>query len=271
MPFVAHRALGWLPVEIDESWGLKTIKQGMAYSICNSVYCVDCGFLFLDMRFSDTELGALYSGYRGQQYTELREHYEPGYKSRNDNLVGGIGYITDIEAFLTPHITLPLRMLDWGGDTGENTPFKTDNTVFHIYDISNKPVVAGAEPVDKTVAFGTTYDLVICSNVLEHVPYPSDLIEDMKHTMTKDTVLYIEVPHEEVMRMSVSGGQQLPPVKKHWHEHINFFSEKSLRRLVDGCGLEVIALHQLKAEGYASTSFHFQIACKLKGAAALGA
>ena len=30
MPFISHRAFGWEPVVIDESWGLKTIRSGTA-------------------------------------------------------------------------------------------------------------------------------------------------------------------------------------------------------------------------------------------------
>jgi hypothetical protein len=119
MPFVADRAFGWQPVEIDGSWGLKTITSGMAYSICNSLFCGDCGLLFLDIRFSEVELNSLYDEYRGQQYTDLRETYEPGYKQRNDSLNAGIGYIAEIERFLGPHLSFPISILDWGGGYGE--------------------------------------------------------------------------------------------------------------------------------------------------------
>ena len=115
MPFVAHRVFGWKPVQINDSWGLKTIRNGTAYSICNSLFCSDCSFLFLDIRFSDAELNALYDGYRNQQYTELRETYEPGYKLRNDSLNAGVSYITEIEMFLTPHLSFPVSIRDRGG------------------------------------------------------------------------------------------------------------------------------------------------------------
>ncbi len=68
MPFVSHRALGWRPVRIDESWGLDTIPSGNAYSLCNSVQCKACGALFLDIRFSDIEMGSLYHEYRGEDF-----------------------------------------------------------------------------------------------------------------------------------------------------------------------------------------------------------
>ncbi|NQW44872.1 MAG: hypothetical protein HQ462_05640, partial [Deltaproteobacteria bacterium] len=172
MPFVAHRVFDWAPVIIDESWGLTTIKSGNAYSICKSLYCSDCEFLFLDIRFCDSELSRLYDDYRGEQYNTLRESYEPEYTLRNDNLNAGIEYIKDIESFLEPHLKFPLTILDWGGDTGKNTPFKNRNEMFDIYDISNKEVIKGAKIISKKEAFSKKYKLIVCSNVLEHIPYP---------------------------------------------------------------------------------------------------
>jgi hypothetical protein len=90
MPFVAHRAFGWAPVTIDESWGLKTVSEGLAYSLCNSLLCRDCGLVFLDIRFDNEALSRLYADYRGEDYIHLRDTYEPGYRSRNDDLQQGI-------------------------------------------------------------------------------------------------------------------------------------------------------------------------------------
>lgn len=261
MPFIAHRIFGWAPVVIDEFWGLKTIANGTAYTICKSLYCLNCGFLFLDMRFSDKELDALYTGYRDQAYTDLRESYEPGYTERNDFLKSGVPYIEEIEQFLAPHVQLPVSILDWGGDTGKNTPFKRNNTSIDIYDISNKAVLPSASIVSKEEAFSKQYDLVVCCNVLEHVPYPSIIIEDIKHTMNARSVLYIEVPYEDLMR-TTSTNPHLK--KKHWHEHINFFSEQSLIQLIQNCGLEVLAINKLCTEKKTNSAYVFQLACQLK-------
>jgi len=261
MPFVAHRTFGWKPAVIDESWGLGTIKDGNAYSICKSLFCNYCGFLFLDIRFSDEELSNLYRDYRGVEYNDLREYYEPGYTKRNENLNAGISYIDDIENFLRPHLSFPITILDWGGDTGKNTPFKRNNECLDIYDISNKDVIKGAKIVSKAVAQSKKYKLIVCSNVLEHAPYPSDLLSDITKTMEKESVLYIEVPLENVV-MSNKGDLHLH--KKHWHEHINFYSENSLRLLVQNVGLEVVDLKRLQATAGGQSSFLFQVACRLK-------
>ena len=261
MPFVAHRVFDWAPVVVDESWGLETIKNGNAYSICNSLYCLDCRFLFLDIRFSKKELSRLYDDYRGPQYTSLRESYEPGYSLSNDNLNAGVDFIENVEKFLEAHLSFPLTILDWGGDTGKNTPFKNNNKVFDIYDISNKNVIDGAKIVNKDEAFSKKYKLIVCSNVLEHVPYPSDLLFDILNTMDKDSILYIEVPLEDII---FNNEKDSHLKKKHWHEHINFYSEKSLKRLVENVMLEIVDLRKLKVNTGASASYIFQVACRIK-------
>jgi hypothetical protein len=259
MPFLAHRIFGWTPVTIDESWGLRTIQSGHAYSICKSLYCTECGFLFLDLRFSSSELANLYDNYRGEDYTNLRELYEPGYKLKNGKLQDGIEYIAEIEQFLKPFLSTPIRVLDWGGDTGQNTPFQKQAECLDIYDISGRPVIEDARRVSREEIATRDYSLIVCSNVLEHVPYPSDLLFDMAKVMREDSILYIEIPLEELMRNHVD---QLPSRKKHWHEHINFYSKKSMTRLVENAGLEVVAVKTLQTEVAGTPASLLQLVCR---------
>ncbi len=79
MPFIADRIFGWRPTEISPEWGLRDIRAGNACSICKTMMCEDCGMLFLDMRFDDEEMAALYTDYRGDAYTTARDRFEPGY------------------------------------------------------------------------------------------------------------------------------------------------------------------------------------------------
>jgi hypothetical protein len=260
MPFIADRIFGWKPVLIDESWGLHSIANGHAYSICNTLSCINCGLIFLDIRFTDNEIANLYDNYRNENYTNLREYYEPGYKIRNQDLITGFNYTDKIESFLSSHLRFPVSILDWGGDTGNNTPFKNKNKLFHIYDISQKDVIVGAKSISKTELLCHSYDLIVCSNVLEHVPYPDNLLTDIKFIMNKNTVLYIEVPFEKLMQ-DYSPSSYLR--KKHWHEHINFFSEKSIATLTKNIGLNIIKINKLDILAENKSATMLQIMCKI--------
>lgn len=261
MPFIADRVFNWKPIKIDDSWGLSTINNGYAYSICNTLSCDTCDFLFCDIRFTDEEMSRLYANYREESYTKQRDFYEPGYADRNLSLNEGQEYTKEVERFLKRHLELPCAVLDWGGDTGKNTPFKKQNSTLDIYDISEKDVISGAKRVTKEYAYEQKYDLIVCSNVFEHVSYPSDLLEEIIPCMNPNSVLYIEVPFENIM---INNDKKRYLKKKHWHEHINFYSEKSLELLIENFDLEIIELNKLKANDVANNSFLFQVACKLK-------
>jgi hypothetical protein len=267
MPFIAKRTFDWEPVEITDDWGLRDIKSGVAYPLCNSVQCTVCGALFLDIRFSDSEMSSLYSGYRDEEYSAVRERFEPGYKSRNKIILGGATHIPKVEAFLSAYVTPPLKILDWGGDTGLNTPFKSRSKLFHVYEISDKPTIQGASRVEKKTIQNTVYDLIVLAHVLEHVPYPAKTITEICSVMGKDTILYIEVPHEDLVRLN-SGSQNLLAKKKHWHEHINFFTGQSLKLLLERCGLRALGMQSLETTDETAgdvKQWHvFAIACKLQ-------
>ena len=262
MPFVAKRAFGWEPVEITSEWGMRDLKPGHAYSICNTFRCMKCGVLFLDIRFNESEMSALYRNYRGEEYTSTRERFEPGYSARNDILVAGSTYIPEVEAFLSAFAAPPLRMLDWGGDTGLNTPFLGQLSLHHIYDISDKDPVHGGQSIGRSTIEETDYDLIVCSNVLEHVPYPEMTIRSMVAAMSSATVLYIEVPHEDLIRFA-SSSDGLEKKKKHWHEHINFFTPASIEKLLHRCGLEVLGRTTLDVNAGGKDAQAFGIAARL--------
>jgi SAM-dependent methyltransferase len=239
MPFVAKRAFGWEPVEITPEWGMRDLRPGHAYSVCNTLRCAVCGVVFVDIRFNERELSALYRNYRDEAYTALRERFEPGYRSRNDLLVAGSTYLGAVEAFLLEHMPVPSRLLDWGGDTGLNSPFAGRLRVHDVYDISLKPAIDGAVRVANDALAPGAYDLIVCSNVIEHVPYPLQTIELVVRLMTNETWFYLEVPYEDVIRAADLADAAVVD-KKHWHEHINFFTPRSLEALLVRAGLDVI-------------------------------
>ncbi len=262
MPFVADRVFGWKPVVIDASWGLHTIAPGHAYSICNSLLCTACNLLFLDIRFTDQELAALYADYRGADYVALRETYEPGYRERNSRLEVRPSHIDAVEDFLRPFVKLPLRTLDWGGNSGRSTPFRGPGNTTHVYDISGRPTVEHASAVSLADARSQPHDLVVCSHVLEHVPFPLQTLEEIGMAVQAGTLLYIEVPLEELTASEPDPVARLH-AKRHWHEHINFFTPDSMRALIARAGFVVHAEARVDIPIDGRIHAMLQFACRL--------
>lgn len=239
MPFVAKRVFNHDPIEITADLGLRDLRPGNAYTLCNSMQCPDCGALFLDYRFGERQMAALYTGYRDDTYTQLRDHYEPGYASATaQDYNHRHPYITDVEAWLATYLPNQPAVLDWGGGDGINTPF-LETGLAHVHDISGVEVVVGAQRIERERIRENHYDLVVCSQVLEHVPSPLELILEIVPTLSQDTLFYIEVPHEPLVR-EFPGDLSLATRKRHWHEHINFFTEAALHRLLERAGLQHI-------------------------------
>lgn len=237
MPFVAERALGWQACEITADWGLRSIPTGWAQALCSTLRCPACACVFLDMRFDGDEMGRLYRGYRGPDYEAQRERHEPGYADRNRRLLAGDEHIPAVEAFLRPWLPTAPAVLDWGGDTGQNTPLRRQASRHDVLDISGRPLVSGARAVRQPQG---PYDLVVLAHVLEHVPEPQALLREVQTALGDSTQLYVEVPFETLMQVCESDAGAWRG-KRHWHEHINFFSAESLRQLLQRCGLQVRA------------------------------
>lgn len=236
MPFVASRALGQKPLQITADWGMRDLNPGMAYTLCHSLQCRACGALFLDYRFTPAQMASLYKDYRGPAYTQLRERFEPGYAVASArDYTHRHTYVAEVEAWLAPHLPKQPHILDWGGGDGRNTPFLGHARV-HIHDISGTALAHGAERADTRAR--QSYDLVVCMQVLEHVADPLAVLREMLPLMAPATLLYLEVPHEGLVRQHPQG-TDLTPHKRHWHEHVNFFTKDSLLRLTARAGLHV--------------------------------
>lgn len=247
MPFVAYRVFGHEPLEVLPEWGFRDLRPGMAYTLCNSLQCQECGALFLDYRFTDAQMAALYLGYRDARYTRERDRYEPGYAATvAHSFESRAAYIANVENWLSPYLPEQPAVLDWGGGNGINTPFLGRSAPLHIHDISAVPCIAGAEPANPREFGKRHYDLLVCSQVLEHVPYPLELLNAMLPAMGSQTLLYLEIPYETLIRESPNS-RELAPRKRHWHEHINFFSPDSLLPLLERAGLRCIDRHTLTA------------------------
>jgi SAM-dependent methyltransferase len=75
------------------------------------------------------------------------------------------------------------------------------------------------------------FDLVVLTHLLEHLEYPRALLYEARRVARH---VFVEVPLDDTLRMRADHV---------WTKtgHINFYSPKTIRRLLQTCGLEIIS------------------------------
>jgi hypothetical protein len=147
------------------------------------VECARCGFLFYNPRLDDGDLQRLYSGYRLQEYQQMRHTSEPWYTPKFNEGLASPALYTRRRAALAPLLLRHLdgrpvrRILDYGGDRGDLVAGLIEGAEAFVYEISGIPAVAGVTAVQDPAACRP--DLIINSNLLEHVGSPQDLVRSI--------------------------------------------------------------------------------------------
>jgi hypothetical protein len=216
--------------------------------------CVSCGFTFYNPRLTRDDADKLYANYRSAEYQQMRHATEPWYTEKfNASLPADDFYKLrreKLSAVLAQHIDLSRikSVLDYGGDSGKLVQGLIPGAQAFVYDISGQPAVAGVTSVTNP---DCGPDLIINSNVLEHVGFPRETMQEMVSIMPKHGLLFVEVPQESpfsrqilIRRVAQTGIVTLlrPKLARHvlrpaslylMHEHINYFTEHSLRKLMN--------------------------------------
>ncbi|MHA1554135.1 MAG: class I SAM-dependent methyltransferase [Alphaproteobacteria bacterium] len=87
----------------------------------------------------------------------------------------------------------------------------------------------------------TMFTGVIMSSILEHEVQPTRLLTGVARVLRADGCAYIRVPNYGSINRHVSGGKWCG--FRH-PDHVNYFTETSLRRMGERCGLSLSPLHR---------------------------
>ncbi len=103
-------------------------------------------------------------------------------------------------------------------------------------EFSDGPIaVMGAmiEEIDVQSTLGGPPDLIVCQHTLEHLPEPKRILEQLLHSANDDTVFVFEFPCFDPMLAEIRFDHL-------FHQHVQYFSLRSIRRLLHLVGAEVI-------------------------------
>ena len=247
-PFLAHRIWG------REAFGIWLVS------------CGACEFLFFNPRLESGEEARLCCGYRDAEYLKARQALEPWYTARFNGNLTDPAFLQLRKATVAKILQAYLprnrscRILDFGGSHGELVRGLFPNCSSYVYDISRvEPLEGVTACLDLADCRRYEFDLILCSNVLEHVGFPQTIVRRICQVAALQTFIWIEVPQEtplnwdqrlrrlaqEALLLALRprvGLSLLRPGMLHWmHEHINFFNRESLQELLKRSGGEVIA------------------------------
>jgi hypothetical protein len=227
------------------------------------VRCEACGFMFYNPRLDDADLRLLYGNYRSPEYQQMRHASEPWYTTKFNSDLASPTHYEIRRAKLAPILRQYIgdrkigRVLDYGGDRGDLVVGLLDGAERFVYDISGIPAAAGVTATLDPAACKA--DLIINSNVLEHVGFPRLLVNEILQAAPEGGLVYLEVPCEFpfgmtriARRLAQIGVIALtrpatarfivhPASLYMMHEHINYYTEQSLTTLMRSCGGTVIA------------------------------
>jgi hypothetical protein len=244
-PFLATRIWGRPPFSVD------------------LVQCKACGFMFYNPRLDTAEERRLYANYRSEEYLRMRHASEPWYTaSFNADLASPASYKlrrSTLAAILGQRLGTHKirRVLDYGGDHGDLVCGLIDGASAFVYDISGAGAVEGVTSIAEPATCRA--DLIINSNVLEHVGFPRKLVGEIVKASPAGGFVFLEVPCESpfglariarrvaqvgimaLTRPALARSVVRPASLYMMHEHINYFTAQSLAKLMICCGCTVIA------------------------------
>jgi hypothetical protein len=230
--------------------------------------CSDCEFQFFSPRMDPEEEKRLYAGYRNPEYQQARFACEPWYTEKfNRNLSSPESFAVRKQCLaktFREEIDLGSRkigsILDFGGDRGDLIEDLLPGAERFVYDISGVEPVAGIRALRSLEdCQKRRFDLIVTSNVLEHVSSPCEFLRQIQKIAGPGTLIFNEVPWESpssfatiakrlvqesiliLTRPKIGWSLLRPGMLQIMHEHVNYFSPLALDRLTRSMGWQVLA------------------------------
>ena len=204
------------------------------------VVCENCGFIYADNIPSQADFNNYYA---------VMSKYEFDYK---DGLVPNdyIDHFIKIVKFLIPYINdKNAKILDIGCSTGALLSILKSHGYYNLSGIDPSPSCVktvkelyNIEATTNNISdfdSNEKFDVIILSAVLEHFVDFTGSMQKIRSLLKKQGLLFIEVPDAERFDSYV-----FTPFQQFSIEHINYFSQQSVKNLLSKFSFEIIEMQE---------------------------
>ncbi len=203
----------------------KVIPRGQD-AVFHATLCESCGMVFNNPRFTEDELKHKYAIFEGLN----EDDKAPSCRVLKKENQRGERILKEVESHNDKDSMF--HVLDYGGADGSvlgpfaAAGYNCDLVDYARYDLPDGIRYVGEDHQD--LERDKSYGLILCIHVLEHVPYPVELLSDIVSHLDEDGLVNIEVP---------LGCWREWRAQKEPLTHLNFFSEESVFNLLSKAGL----------------------------------
>lgn len=206
------------------------------------VECLNCGLIYVSPRPDAKELYALY----GETYFHNNESGVVGYSDYIKD-EGNIRRTANRRLGLLERFVRPGKMLDVGCavgffiDEARKRGWQTeglDVSSFAVDYARDQFGLNARHGALTDLQFDTTYDLVTLWDVIEHVPDPKAYIQRTAELLKSGGVVALATPDVDSIPARLAGRRWVG--YKLSEEHIYYFSIKTLSRMLEEAGFEVL-------------------------------
>ena len=163
-------------------------------------------------------------------------------------------YKNYLNPYLIKYIPDKSRVLDIGCSNGFQGKYlrKKKNCIVYGIDISPQAIKKAQQNLDKAEVMDISkdkfpfskekFDVIVFSDILEHLAWPEKILKKLKKYLKKDGLIVAAIPNVANLKIRLRlllgkwDYQELGILDK---THLRFFTQKTTRQLFENCGLKI--------------------------------
>lgn len=166
--------------------------------------CSSCQSMLFNSDFTQEQMHNLYQQYRGKDYFQIRNKYEPWYTAQINDGIGDEKEFSLRRKILLKYLQKNniennfKYVLDHGGDKGQMiSPSGGLNAEFRaVCELSGVETEEGVTRISPEEARAVDWDLILSCHVIEHLPDPFSYLQEILSLGNSNTTYFFELPHE---------------------------------------------------------------------------